>query len=471
MEHIIQQIALEMARKILERPLLDGIFDLDTMSSLALEDCKEAARQVIQAFIEDANLAIRECRAERKERGLLIKEHDRPRDILTELGRIEYKRDYYFDRQNACYTSPIDLILGVNQYDRISKKVSAELVRAATDHSYQKSSAIVTDGHVSRQSVRNKILEVADLEVIPSGERRSAREIHVFADEDHVHMQREGKAKGKRSRQVPLVTVTEGVTGEYASRNRTINPMHFVDRNLDTTSLWENVDAYLRMQYDLDSTEKIYVHGDGANWIEAGLNDIRQTEHVMDGYHLGKYLRSINTKFPNRSVRYRIEKALKSDNKEEANRILESLKQVAEEPKQFEAIAEMETYLNNKWDSLVRRRVLDIPGSCTEGQVSHVLSERFSRNPMGWSLEALGKLSRLRVYVKNGGKIKGKHFEKARAKAEEANATCYEELIKREVSGCFDWSMFDGEPPIFNGSTGTQSLIQMLGKTQNWLLS
>ena len=99
MEHIIQQIALQMTRKILERPLLDGIFDLDTMSSLALEDCKEAARQVIQAFIEDANLAIRECRAERKERGLLIKEHDRPRDILTELGRIEYKRDYYFDRK------------------------------------------------------------------------------------------------------------------------------------------------------------------------------------------------------------------------------------------------------------------------------------------------------------------------------------------------------------------------------------
>lgn len=471
MEHIIQQIALEMARKILERPLLYGIFDLDTMSSLALEDCKEAARQVIQAFIEDANLAIRECKAERKERGILIKEHDRPRDILTELGQIEYKRDYYFDKQNNCYISPVDLILGVNQYERISKKVSAELVRAATDLSYQKSSKIVTGSNVSRQTVRNKILKVADLEVVPSGEKRSAKEIHVFADEDHVHMQREGKAKGKRSRQVPLVTVTEGITGEYASRNRTINPMHFVDRNLDTTSLWENVDAYLRMQYDLDSTEKIYVHGDGASWIEAGLNDIRQTEHVMDGYHLGKYLRSINARFPNRSVRYRIEKALRNDSKEEANKILESLKQVATEPQQFEAIASMETYLNNKWDSLVRRRTLDIPGSCTEGQVSHVLSERFSRNPMGWSFDVLGKLSRLRVYVKNGGEIEGKHFEKSRLKAEIENTSCYEELIKREVSGCFDWSVFDGEPMIFDGSTGTQNLIQMLGETRDWLIS
>ena len=88
---------------------------------------------------------------------------------------------------------------------------------------------------------------------------------------------------------------------------------------------------------------------------------------------------------------------------------------------------------------------------------------------MGWSLEALGKLSRLRVYVKNGGKIDGEHFEKTCGKAETENASCYGELIKREVAGCFDWSVFDGEPIIFNGSTGTQNLIQMLGETQDWL--
>ena len=34
--------------------------------------------------------------------------------------------------------------------------------------------------------------------------------------------------------------------------------------------------------------------------------------------------------------------------------------------------------------------------------MSHVLSERFSRNPMGWSKEILGKLSVLRVHKKNG---------------------------------------------------------------------
>ena len=41
MEHIIQQIALELARKITERTLFDEIYDLDLMSSLALDTIRE----------------------------------------------------------------------------------------------------------------------------------------------------------------------------------------------------------------------------------------------------------------------------------------------------------------------------------------------------------------------------------------------------------------------------------------------
>ena len=139
----------------------------------------------------------------------------------------------------------------------------------------------------------------------------------------------------------------------------------------------------------------------------------------------------------------------------------------AKEPNQMMAAETARIYLNNKWDEIVNRRILDIPGSCTEGQVSHVLSERFSRNPMGWGKECLGKLSKLRVYVKNGGEIKGEHFRKG----------CPEdigyvgEMIKANVSGCFDWSIFDGEPVAFDRSSGTQILIGMLGQQNDWILS
>ena len=114
MEHIIQQIALELARKITERTLFDEIYDLDLMSSLALEDCKAAAIKIIEVLIENINVAFREDKASRLEKGILIKEHDRHRDVFTELGRIGFDRDYYYDRNRKCYVSPIDKLLNVS---------------------------------------------------------------------------------------------------------------------------------------------------------------------------------------------------------------------------------------------------------------------------------------------------------------------------------------------------------------------
>ena len=468
MEHIIQQIALDLAKNITEKALISENLDLDDLSDMALEDCKAAAIRIVETIVTGMNEGIRQDKPARKELGLVLKEKDRRRNLLVSLGELHLKRDYYYDKFNKHYAFPLDVVLGIEPYERTGKNVSARLVEAATEYSYAKSSKIVTDGKVSRQTVRNKILKAPELEVVslPS-EKKPVRELHVFADEDHVHLQKPNKEKGKRSRIVPLVTVTEGVTGESAGRNSTINPMHFVDTEFDTANLWEDVDGYIRTSYDVEGIEKIYVHGDGGGWILNGLNEYDQTTHVMDGYHLGKQLRALNSKFPGLNARYRLEKAIRADDCDKANEIVDGLMRHAKEPNQMMAAETARIYLNNKWDEIVNRRILDIPGSCTEGQVSHVLSERFSRNPMGWSKECLGKLSKLRVYVKNGGEIKGEHFRKG----------CHEdigyvgEMIKANVSGCFDWSIFDGEPMVFDRSSGTQMLIGMLGQQNDWILS
>ena len=85
----------------------------------------------------------------------------------------------------------------------------------ATEVSYAKSAETVTGGQLSRQCVRECILKLGAIEKRPQPyePKRKVKELHLFADEDHVHMQREGKAKGKKSRMVPLVTVTEGSRG------------------------------------------------------------------------------------------------------------------------------------------------------------------------------------------------------------------------------------------------------------------
>src|SRR5699024_12009657 len=74
--------------------------------------------------------------------------------------------------------------------------------------------------------------------------------------------------------------------------------------------------------------------------------------------------------------------------------------------------AELGRYIRENYEEIRNRLRSDGVGSCTEGQVSHVLSARFSRNPMGWSEEGLGKLSKQRVYIKNHGKIEASDFKK-----------------------------------------------------------
>ena len=48
-------------------------------------------------------------------------------------------------------------------------------------------------------------------------------------------------------------------------------------------------------------------------------------------------------------------------------------------------------------------RKTGIKGCSAEGHVSHVLSNRMSSRPMGWSIQGMSKMAELRAYYYNGG--------------------------------------------------------------------
>ncbi len=89
-------------------------------------------------------------------------------------------------------------------------------------------------------------------------------------------------------------------------------------------------------------------------------------------------------------------------------------------------------------EEIRNRMVLDIPGSYTESQVSHVLAERFSRNPMGWSRKGLGKLSKLRKYLYDGGKFMCRET-KPKGKQEKYGEYA-RQYIDEQLNGAIDWS-------------------------------
>lgn len=273
----------------------------------------------------------------------------------------------------------------------------AQMLQSATEMSYQKSVELVSGNAVSRQSVRNHLLKLDILEKQPIQNTKAVKELHIFADEDHVHMQKPSKKKGKKNQIVPLVTVTEGVEKISDRCNKTINAMHFVDEKQSGKNLWKSVEGYIKKAYDVPSIEKIYIHADGGKWIQSGMEDFAQTVRVMDGYHLNKELCKISKNPCVRMIRQVVVNALRCNDKDIVEKYFENVTSTDKRIEHFR------TYLYGNWDAIRNLVILDTVGSCTEGQVSHILSQRFSRNPIGWSKEGLGKLSKLRVYIKNGG--------------------------------------------------------------------
>ena len=276
-------------------------------------------------------------------------------------------------------------------------------------------------------------------------------------------LEKRGKEKGKKNRAVPLVTVTEGTVPRSARRNRTIHPMHFSDEGFDTKNLWKKVSGYIARAYDTEYLEKIYIHGDGGRWIKNGLEEYPQSVHVMDGYHFFKGLKAVCRILPQRNTRIVILEALKKDDKRKADQFVQELLTeplMEKERKQIRAFA---AYLFGEWDAIQRRILEDVPGSCTEGQVSHVLSERFSRDPLGWSEEVLGKLVGARIYLKNGGKLTKEIFN-ATVTGRERYSEYADRLIREALSGELDFSMFEPELPAFDGASGTQIVLRGIGR-------
>lgn len=466
MENIIQQIALELAKNILEKGLSEKIHDIDALSSEVLADCKKAATDVIRVILEHLNEQIRRDKSGRKEAGLTLHKRDVPRSLYTSIGELTWERDYYRHGESGSYRYLLDEAVGVIPYQRVGDTVSADLLNRAAMVSYAKSTDIVTGGKISRQTVRNKLLRVKVPEPEVVTEKKRVKELHVYADEDHAHMQRPHKEKGKRSQRIPLVTVSEGTRAKSSSRNELIGAVHFVDEGFDASALWKTVEGYIGKAYDIDCLEKIYVHGDGGGWIQHGLEVFTQTEHVMDGYHFFRDLRAIGKLFPKRNVRHAVVYSLEHNDRIRAGYYIQSLLERATKEEKTRVL-EFARKLFRFWEQIRRRVTENIPGSCTEGQISHVLSERVSRDPLGWSKEGLGKLSKVRVSVKNGRPVERKDFK--RGSKREPLADYADRIIDDLCRGPWDWSVFEREPFMFDGTSGTQILIKGLGQRRNIL--
>ena len=484
---IIQQFVITFIEKISKTAFIDGKLNVDDLSGEAIQLSHELAIGVIEEIYNILNQIIREDKAGRKALGLTIKEKDRPRTIITELGEINFKYDYMWDSKEECYAAPLFSLIGIEKNERVSGALKAKLVSNAAFMSYAESARTVIDSMVSRQTVCQAIKET-DVEEMadPVSEKKQCEELHIFADEDHIKLQRakvelesaeaaentEKKRKGKKKNKqqmVPLVVVTEGVREVGKNRRETIKPKKFVDKEFNTKNLWNNVSGYIAATYDLYSLKKIYVHADGGKWITTGHDILANTIGVMDGFHIAKELTRIHNVFPDLDVRKRVRAAIKSNDLTAVMQLVQEMFDKSTSKKETDRAEKFWTYIRNNWESIHNRQVLDIPGSCTEGQISHTLSDRFSSRPLGWSLKGAGNLSAARVYKMNGGEITRENI-KRKHKAGISYSEYANNVFEENLKGHFDFGIFEKSLKMTDMSNPTMKAIARLGNCVGFTL-
>lgn len=472
-ESIIQQMVGKMVEGISKVVQEKGVSNIDKLAVELLKILKTCVLELLGALLGEADQALVAAKGPRHEDGLRVKARHVPRTLHTMLGDLHYERTYFETAANE-RVYLLDHIIGVEAYERISKELCAALVQGAADKSMAKAAKDL-DAAVSRQTVDNKVLALRQVAKAAERVERTPSELHLFADEDHVHM------KDGRGAIVPLVTVTEGIDTS-AKRHKTMAAVHFAGYGIDNASFFEGIAAFLHRKYDMERVEHVYVHADGGQWIRAARDWLPNASFVMDDYHLKKRLGQLSRLPGAAPYRDALRKALRENNLACFQAKCEAIRAKQDE-RGCQLLAEHVGFFLNNWDAIVLRIQHVVCGSCTEPLVSHVLSERLSRTPLAWSTHGLRQMAMLRVYVQNGGDITADHIRISRNRENleldklsflngMATYRAYaDQQIQEFLSQKIDWSIFQAPAFHFGKITGTSVILNACSHLRNSLAS
>ena len=416
MKTIIEQITEKIKSQ------MENFFEIEGKSIAEIEKFfsemfSENFSAVVSAYYEKWDKELLADKKARKKSQLVIERKNVPRDILTNFGMLRYHRTYYYQKSENAYVFPTDIMANIQSYHRISQSTEYNLVAAAMTDSYRKASKYVTDNRVSKQTVMNKIRNTYVPEEMVHV-KRSVPYLHIDADEDHIHLQNGGKPGI-----VPLISVYEGIK-HVGKKNECINKFSISAYGENISDIWDKVLAEIEDRYELENT-KIYLHGDGATWIRAGLSWLPNAVFVLDQFHKNKAIKkSVANMKAQDGIQHqqRLRQALKNGDVRELINIRN--KMVADYPECKKDIEKNIKYLYNNIDGIsIRQRDTEANnGGATEPHVSHILSARLSSRPMGWSKETLEKFAPILASKRFafGEPIKNSEIEYRREQKEKA---------------------------------------------------
>ena len=381
-----------------------------------------AGRKTLVGILETVDNTIFESQIRKRE---YETKDFRKRTVITDYGNIEYYRRYYRNKRTKEYVYLADEKMGIEKNERIMKDVESKIIEFAHDLSYLKTGKkVVGNEEISPTTVMHKVRK-EEFKVETKEEKKTIRRLYIEADEDHV------SERGNKIGMPKLVYVHEG---NFLKGNRHIlKNVHYIGcLGKNSEDLWLEVAEYIDKMYDMKSIEKIYIGGDGAAWIKEGLNWIEKSEFVLDRFHLLKYINQATVEFP--QYKSKLWYNINIYDPISVENIFKEIISKTEDEKRKEKVKDSYKYIMNQWKGIEIYETDEkyLKGCSAEGHISHVYADRMSSRPRTWSDDGIDKMSRLRTFVSNGGKI---YEELIKKKKVSTKLKKYDKIIQRNIKG------------------------------------
>ena len=439
MINIIIQTIIENKEKIeksLKRSIEEGEISLFSQDLRKVFD--EAGRKTLVGILEMIDTTLFESSRRRLE----YETKDlRKRTLLTEYGNIEYLRRYYKNKITKEYVYLADEKMGIEKNERMTKDVESKIIELSHDISYKKSGKQAVREEVISPTTIMKKVRKEELKVETKEENKEVKILYIEADEDHV---------SERNNKVGMPKLIYVHEGNYRKGNRNIlKNVHYIGcLGKNSEELWLEVAEYIDKKYDIKNVEKVYICGDGATWIKEGLNWIEKSEFVLDRFHLLKYINQAAVEFP--QYKSKLWYNINIYDPISVENIFKEIIEKTTEEKRKEKIIDSYKYVMRQWKGIEIYETDGeyLNGCSAEGHISHVYADRMSSRPRTWCDDGIDKMSRLRTFVSNGGKI---YEELIKNKKANTKLKKYDKIIKRHIKQNIEEAKYCSVPIVNTG--------------------
>lgn len=345
-----------------------------------------------------------------------VQRRDRRR-LISSVGDIEFECTYYKgygERSGFCHL--VEDLIGLERNERFTQSAEVALLTEALKTSYEEATKVLpSKQRITKTTVMNKIHGIA--EEIPDTiyeKPKAVPYLFIEADEDHVAEQH-GKcspAEENKSFISKLIYIYENKQdcGNNNGRKELVNKYYFsglYPGQEGNSKMWSRVRDFIEQNYEEEALKRIFISGDGAPWIKSGVNFLEKSVFCADKYHLMQYLNAAAAQMLDEKalVKDELWHLLYSKSEKAKKNFDEYTMRMMASAKSPEKVENLRKYVLGNWSAVrlaLRSKIVE--GCSAESHVSHILSDRLSSRPMGWSQTGADRMSKLRCYERNKGR-------------------------------------------------------------------